>query len=329
MVNNKKKIKSRRSNVRTVKYTGGQPTKSNRGSVGWASSAGDLEQVHSIANPFSSAARGSKLPDTDSSKSVAVSIVSRTQVSTIGAGGHWAAKITSNPQSSIAEATTITGAIITTFGAAASIPDYTAMSTQFSKKRLVSWGVKVFPTVAPTAQSGQFQMITDPTIANGINTSSSFHEENLSYPNSEATVQWISKPIGNQYLEYTAFNVYDDWDQLCIFANGLSTINGPTHIIEVFYNYECQVSFGQLAAAIATPAAESKPHVLAAVAHVHKQAAGSKLAAEVKSGMLDWVRGAIGRAMQVGEMYLGNKLRGTAGGGRNLISQYAHIPMVD
>jgi hypothetical protein len=297
--------------------------------VGYVSAHQDVEQVHSLVNPFSSSARGSKLPDVDSSRSVPISIVTRNPVATIGSAGVWAVRLKPSLANWSAGATTITGSVVTTLGAASSVPDYTALASQFIKYRIVSWGFKIYCTLPPTEQAGQFQVITDPDIGNGADTASSFYEENLTFPNSEQTVQWVSKPIGNQYLNYIPMTDDHSWDEVLIYASGLSNVNATTHLIETFYNIECQVMLGQITAAIATPAADHKPHVLAAVATVHKKSAGARVGAAVKAGLLGWIKGALGRAANIGMNYVGSMLGSKTGMSLPQLTQYGHIPMVD
>jgi hypothetical protein len=257
---------------------------------------------------------------------VAISLVAKTTMST-GVSGSASLRI----KPSLAETFSIgtqTGLLITAFAAPTALPDNTAIAAQFSKYRIVSFGVKVYSTLAPTAQSGYFSMITAPVFAANTNTGSSFWEEVLNYPTTETGVQWVSKPVGNQYLDYV--DIADDasWDHLVVFASGLpiSTLNAVQ--VEIFLNLECQVALGTLASAIATPAAPHRPHILSAVGEVHQKYGGSKLASAVKAGLGTYIKGVLSRAAQAGMKYL----TGSMFPGANSplpIGDFSHIPMVD
>jgi len=298
--------KKRANRTTKVQYTKGKPTRNSRGSVSFTSSASDIDQVHSLSNPFTASARGSKLPDSDSSKSVPITIIHRNNISTDANGkfGIWVrptlAEVTTT-------ATTVSGYTFTTMGTPVAVADNTAIAAQFSKYRIVSWGVKVYSTLAPTNQSGYFTMITDPTLAAGMSANSAFYEEVLTYPTTETTVQWISKPVGNSYLDYIDIASAHSWDELAIYGD-LLPASGAVLQIEVFFNLECQVKISAISAAIATPAADHKPHILTALGDVAKKAAGSKLADDVKRGFLTWIKGALGRGAQMGSMYLSKAL---------------------
>lgn len=293
MTSNKNARRKRASQKKNVQYSTGQPTRNGRGSIGFSSSLADFEHVHSISNPFSPSARGSKLPDSDSSKSVAISLVQKFTPDT-NAGGDFIRIIKPNLNEAYG-ATTLIGSSIATISGYLPIADYAAVTAQFATVRLVSFGVKIYSTLAPTAQSGYFSMITNPEFGVGADALSSFYEETLSYPTSEQTVQWISKPIGNSYLDYRVFSADQPWDSLMIWGTGLPVSTNNVFTIEVFYNLECQVALGSLSSAIATPAAPHKPHILAAVGETLKKVGGSKLAAAAKEGFMTWIKGALQR----------------------------------
>jgi len=330
MPKNKQKASRRSNNSKNVQYTVGRPTKNGRGSVAFTSSLADVQHVHSLVNPFSPSARGSKLPDSDSSKSVAISLVQKFTPDT-DSGGNFVRFI----QPSLIDTyvpTTLLGHSVTATSAAVSIADYAAVAASFSTYRIVSWGVKIYSTLAPTAQSGYFTMITDPKFAVGADGDSSFYEETLSYPTSEKTVQWVSKPMGNSYLDYHAIATpVLPWDSLMIMGVGLPATTSDVFIVEVFFNIECQVALGALTSAIATPAAAHKPHILAAVADVHKRSSGSKVASAVKAGFIGWIKGALSRGATMARNAISNYASSMSGGTLPplQLTDYSHVPMVD
>jgi len=301
----KKNNAQNNSNTRRIRYTSGRPSKTSRGSVGFVTSQQDHNQVHSITNPFSQEARGSKLPDSDSSKSVPISIVTRY---TLGSNTAGQAAFTMRPSiaSSFSTAQTISGTTVDTFNTFQSIADNAAMAAQFSTYRIVSWGFKVFTRLAPTAQSGAFRIITDPSFVGGVNTASSFFEETLAFPTSETSVQWISKPVGNAYRDYIPIGNTASWDHVLFFAGGLPASVASVFEVEVYYNLECQVALGALSSAIATPAAEHKPHIMSAAGEVLKQLGGTKLAKDAKQSIGSWIQGALRRVAKAGLGLLGS-----------------------
>jgi len=262
-------------------------------------------QLHGLSNPFSQHARGSKLPDTDSSKSVPVSLVNRYTRSS-DANGNLAIRVKPDLANNIATATTITGNVITTFGTPASTVDYTALAAQFEKYRIVSWGVKIYSTLAPTDQSGFFTVMTNPTFGDGMDAASCFYEETRTFPVTETSVQWISKPVGNSYLDYALISVYEPWDECCIYASGLPASTSGCIQIEVYFNLECQVTLGAISSTIATPAADSKPHLLTAMGHVAKHLGGTKLANDAKSSILSILGRGLSAALKTGATYAGS-----------------------
>jgi len=296
-------VKNKR-NTKNIQYTTGKPSSKTRGSLSYAASQSDVNQLHGLSNPFCPEARGSKLPDVDSTKSVAVSLVNRHTVSSDATG-----KLAVRFQPSLAAhksiATTITGDVITTFGAATATTDNAALASAFDDYRIVSWGVKVYTTLAPTSQSGFFTVITGPSLGNGVNAASSFFEETKTYPLTETTTQWISKPVGNGFMDYSNITSACPWDEVVIYASGLPASAAGALQFEVYINLEAQVALGTITSAIATPAADHKPHLLTAMGHVANKLAGSKMAQDAKQGMSTWLIRGLKAAAKTGLSMLG------------------------
>jgi hypothetical protein len=293
-------------NTKKIQYTTGKPSRSNRGTLSFANNIGDEMQIRSLSNPFSPLARGSKIPDSDSTRSVAISLVNRYTRSS-DANGNLAVKFAPNLAAHTATATTITGNVVTTFGAATATVDNTAVAAQFKDYRIVSWGVKIYSTLAPTSQSGFFTVITNPTLDDGMDASSSFFEETKTYPVTETSTQWISKPIGNSYRDYVAIASGQSWDEVVIYASGLPVSTAGCLQFEVYLNLECQVQLGAITSAIATDAADHRPHILTAVGHVAKSLAGSKTAQDAKAGISSWIKRGLAAAAKTGLSLLGQR----------------------
>jgi hypothetical protein len=184
--------------------------------------------------------------------------------------------------------------------------DYTALAGQFEKYRIVSWGVKVYSTLAPTNQSGFFTVMTNPLFADGMDAASCFYEEVRTFPVTESSVQWISKPVGNSYLDYASIASAGSWDECCVFASGLPASTSGCIQLEVYFNLECQVQLGAITSTIATPAADSKPHLLAAMGHVAKHLGGTKLAQDAKASVMSILGRGLKAALKTGATYAGS-----------------------
>jgi hypothetical protein len=133
-----------------------------------------------------------------------------------------------------------------------------------------------------------------------MDAASSFYEEARTFPVTETSVQWISKPVGNEYLEYQPIAGSHQWDECCIYVSGLPAAAVGAMQFEVYINLECQVTIGVVSAAIATPAADSKPHMLTAMGHVAKHLAGTKVAQEAKEGLLSLLGRGLKAAVKTG-----------------------------
>jgi len=303
-----------------AKYTFSEPTRNMRASTGDGIKRAKkaVDTVHGLANPFSDSARGSKLPDADSSRSVAVTIRDSFNFSNITAANSTTNAICLNP--SLAEAwnsPTAIGGTNITFGTMQPINDYTAVAAAFGKYRIVSWGVRIYSIQAPTEQSGNMKFMTLPfaieagTFAYG----GSFFEEVNFTGVANGDVHWISKPIGNQYLDYVDIDSTHSWNSLVVYIDGCPEDTVNVFRAEVFYNLECQVKLSSVSASLATKADDHNPTLLAAASNVHNRrdhihkgstsSLGTKLwglakncLADLASSAVPYVGGAIGNILR-------------------------------
>lgn len=300
---------SRRRNTKNLQLHTGAPTRNTRG--GFAVSQHDINELQGLTNPFSAHARGSKLPDSDSSRSVAITLVERRGVGTL-ASGKFAVRVTGTLKDSVGFATAISGQTATTFGAMEEVSDMAAFEAQFQNYRIVSWGVKAFTSLAPLDQKGIFTMFTIPPAGvstgaiDGFNAGSSLYEEVRNFPITDTTVQWISKPVGIEHREYKSVFDTQEWDDLVIFGQGLP-VSQTVMFLEIYYNLECTVKFGEMSGAAATAAADFKPHMLAGMGHVAKHLAGTKTGQEIKSSIGHWIKQGLLTAGKTGLAVLANK----------------------
>jgi len=305
--NNGKLRNSKKYNFRT-----GAPTLNPKAGLSLhANSLRDEHEVHALSNPFCAEARGSKIPDENNSRSIAISLVQRKSLVS-SASGLLCTNVRGGLEDYERTATSLTGTVATTFSACVPVTDFTAIDAVIDEYRIVSWGVKIFPTVEPTSQSGYFQLITIPPTStstatlDGFDSGSSLFEEIRNFPTTDTTAQWISKPIGNEWKNYNVTTTTPSWDELVIFAAGLPA-SRTCFTIEVYYNIEAQVKFGSITASTATPAAMYKPAIMAAVGHVGRRASGAKTHNEFRQSIGHWVKQGLLYAGKAGIQYLGNK----------------------
>jgi hypothetical protein len=273
--NNKRNGK--RTGPKVIQYKTGKPTPRPRGSVGFATGQQDLAQVHSITNPFCDEARGAKVPDDDSTKSIPVSIWDVQSYPSIGT--RFGVAIQPALLNNTYLALTMDGTKILTWQAGANITDYNALTAGIQAFRIVSWGVRVYSTLPPTQQSGYYRFITVPesAFATPFTYASSLFEEVKAYPLTDTTVHWISKPIGTTWKEYKAYNTTMDWERLVVVADGLPSSVAGAITVEVVFNIEAQPNLGSITGALSTQALPHKPHVLSAAAQTLAKHAGSHI----------------------------------------------------
>lgn len=265
--------------------------------------AGDLQQVTAMANPFSAAARGSKVPDSDSSRSIAVTVRDRFTL-TSDAGGHVGCEVRPTITNMFRLSATAASTEITTWGSLVSAVDKAAIDGSFSQYRIVSWGIRVIPVNAVMEQKGSMRVITSPAAAAPAPfvTSGGLHEDIQTFPNYGSDVHWISKPKGNAHLDYVDITATCSWDRVIVHIVNQEPSKAVAEV-EVIMNIECQVDLNSIVASAATPAADHKPHVLTAANKVHTrrptvhngstQSLGSKLWGFAKNALVDVASSAI------------------------------------
>jgi hypothetical protein len=236
----------------------------------------DAAYAHALVNPFSDEARGVKCPDDDSSRSVAFQLKWRSDLASDGSG---VAGVAYNPILSAMrnKAATLTAASIPTWGSDGRSSDFTAINSAFASYRIVSWGIRIIPLMAPTDQSGYIRIITTserPSNNTPFVTDGGFFEEVEDFPVANSEVHWVAKPVGNTYKEYVAVSSSAaSWEYVVVSIHGAQP--NADFIIEVVYNVEAQVKLESISGAIATPAADHAPRVLAAADHARNRVKNS------------------------------------------------------
>lgn len=263
----KNKNKGRRTRVsKPVDYNYATPgnTASSVGSVGAPTL---LNQVEGIVNPWSMHATGSKVPDDDGAKSVAMTI-SYPKSFKVDANGFGATYVAPDLNALFTSSSTIDGATqtVTTFGAPISVANYAEISAAFHRYRHVSWGVRVYSTLAPTEQKGSYKIVTMPeNPPNGWSWAGGLFEDTVSLPLSEKGIHWISKPIGVNHKEYITPASTAFWTRCVVIVEG-APVSSTAYTIEIVLNLECQINIGSITSVLATPAADNNTLVNSAAA---------------------------------------------------------------
>jgi hypothetical protein len=166
---------------------------------------------------------------------------------------------------------TYSGTGVTTWGSFQQGPNVSTVTAAAGQYRIVSWGIRVFSQLAPTNQSGHIRFITSTEDVNtgaAFTTTGSFYEEISEYAVAGSNIHWVSKPVGIEWKEYIPISSLASYEQLVIYATGLPA-SSDAFRVEVTFNVELQPKPNEIAAALATAALVSKPHVLQAASHVH------------------------------------------------------------
>jgi len=297
--NSKKNTGTKSANLRYSK-----PQRNPSSAIGSKQIKGDVAQTCGITDPWCVHATGSKLPDSDSSKSVPVTLKFSYSCQT-NAEGRMAKTVEPSLLANLGGSNIVTASEVSTWNADQSIPDYSAVAAQFHSYRIVSMGVRVYSTLAPTNQSGFFKLITTPSspTAGAFVYTGGLHETISQYAVAGSDIHWIAKPIGVTYKEYVPIANRQSWDTLYIMGEGLPNSTASAVQIEVVMHLECQIKLGGISAALATKAADHKEHVLAASARAHSTrpssyngnttSFSSMLGSFAKNALLDVATGAL------------------------------------
>lgn len=224
-------------------------------------------KVHGLINPFSDDSRGSRIPDDNGSKSIPLTLRWFSNLAS-DSEGDIGATVGPQMKEQFKSATALTGTVITTWGTAVSSGEWTSIKDDISSYRVVSWGVRFFPTLAPTSQSGSARVVTVPTIpVNGIDPGQGLFEEVYDFPVANCDIHWVSKPIGNMWKEYIGVDeTTSTWDNVVFLATGLPA-SQTCFKMEVFCNLECQPKFNTIAGTVSGHAEPHNPHRMAAANH--------------------------------------------------------------
>lgn len=295
------------------------------GSVGGISSTALHQQVVGLTNPWSVHARGSKVPDSDSSKSI-TSTISWPKTFSVNSSGKAAICVRPELNHNILVADAINGTlqqVITFNPSPVPVPDYAALEKAFDSYRIVSWGIRVYTTLAPTNQAGSYKIITLPEDPiDGFSWGGSLWEETASFPLSQQDIHWIAKPIGVAHKEYRALDTVQSWDRVFIAVEG-APASSEAFTIELVYNLECQINIGSISSTMATKAADHNPHVVGASSKTLAVHGGVHSSPSFGSIISQAAKYALVEGASAVMPMIGPLIRGMAGSGRK-----RNVPMI-
>jgi len=233
------------------------------------------KHLHGNSNPFSVEADGSKIPDGNTSKTVALQVKQTISMSS-DASGKLYHQFQANLMDMHMYALTFSGAAVATWSASEDSDYVTALNTQYSRYRVVSWGIRIFTVLSPTEQSGSIVcQSADELHANPDYTSYLF-EEVKSFATDDLEVVFIGKETDARRRQYrlidaagTAAAARDvGMNILYVGGSGLPA-SKQCFTAEIVMNIECQPLSLTTGSLLATPAAHHDPIGLAAVANTH------------------------------------------------------------
>lgn len=234
--------------------------------------AGDHAHTVALSNPFSEQAVGAKLPDENSTKSVAVTI---RDTFTMATDANGRADVCVGPNvgaNTYTHAATSGSTGVSTWASGNTLTDIAAYQAAFDKYRIVGWGLKVTNLEPPTNQSGFFRIITTPSppyASTPFITNGGLHEDIKIFPGSEMDIHWISKSQGAEFKDYIQWTgiAAPSWDYCHIRYEGGPASKSAAVLVQVVYHLECQIELGSVSSTMATAAAPHKPHVMTASAN--------------------------------------------------------------
>jgi hypothetical protein len=268
-----KRQTKRSSGRQSANYTYAVPSLDGRNSMGSALHS-TMESVCALTNPFCPAAKGSKIPDDDSANSIAIT-VKDTHLFSTDANGLCAFSVQANLNAVTRSATTFSSGVPTVYGASTAVAEYASYDSSFDQYRIVSFGVRVYSTLAPTEQSGAMRFITSAERATaGAPLTGGLFDSVDTYPVANGDIHWVSKPIGTTWKEYRDFGTLGEYNALNVYIYGAKASVTDAFTVEIIFNLECTVNIGSVTAAMSTPGADHNPMALTAASKTHSKHSG-------------------------------------------------------
>lgn len=286
-----KKGKSKGSVPAKLRYS--KPTKNTRGSIGGQDVSRAVEKVCSLTNPFCESSKGARIPDDDSAPSMGIRIIERFHFGT-NANGKAAFRFNPGPGTVAGTATTITGDTVTTWAAMSALSDNAALTGSFGQYRIVSVGIRVYTTLAPTNQSGSVKFVTsDALLADGVDMESSLWNATSAEPVAGLDHRWVAKPQGNEWKQYISFGSTADYTRFGLYVTGAPASTPDCFVAEIYFNMEVTPKLGTVAAAGAKPGVPHDQLALTAASKVHSKHNGHHQSPGFFQRMVGLAKGAL------------------------------------
>lgn len=226
--------------------------------------------VCALTDPFCAHAEGARIPDENSAHSVAHTLRAVHMVST-DANGSAAFSVNPNVTFGFDLATTIVGTTVTVWGGPSAWNGTSLFANNFEKMRIVSWGVKMIPVMAPANQSGFCYVNTlAHAVTSGIDLAAGIAMEKEVFPIHGGGFAWVSRPMGHEWKEYRDVVMGSDhsYTKLACLVVGAPASTTNAFAVEITVNLEAIPVYSAIAAGLATPGVPHRPHVLQTASHV-------------------------------------------------------------
>lgn len=263
-----KQSKRKQPSTALVTRTYGRPSRSQRtGAVPRALKQAVCSQV----DPFCPHAQGAKRYGSDASYTIPMAIRKFVSIGTNASGDaclHFSTKL----DNMYATAGTVVSGVPGTWYYN-DAPDYANFSSYFSAFRVVNSGIRVFSQVSATASQGVVHAIvqkTDLTLAQGVDLTSSFHEEVERYPLAGVDLHIIAKPDGEAANTWHPINeLTTAYNDIYIGFTGCAastTVAAAEIVMHVEFQPITNSTWGQLS----SPPAPAHPLIQAAASNVQR-----------------------------------------------------------
>jgi len=268
-----KKGKRQSSKPASLRY--GLPASSQRAVLG-AIQNGKHAKVCALTNPFCQSAKGARVPDDDSAFSTSFQLRTTVNLSTIGTQA--SISVRADPSELYRQGATYTGTTVDTWGSYNAFADYTDFAAQFDKYRIVSFGVRFYPTVAPTNQAGEYRAVTTADFAgNGIDVNGGLWNSVATSSVAGLDLHYIARPTGVDWKKYVDVSSLSDWDSLTVLFSGLpAAASVPSAVAcEIIMNVEVLAKSASVVSALTKPGEDHDPIALGASSKVHAAHTGT------------------------------------------------------
>jgi len=256
-------------------------------------------------DPFSAHSCCKQL-DSSTTKCFSVKMTQRIPLTTGSSSGKFALHIAPHIASCYQTAATWTGDDVTTWSSATNLEGYN--STDFSKYRIVSAGVRFFSSSSATTSKGLVGMAQTTGTQATFDTSSSLYQEVevMSFYEADMT-QSLKLPSAAGWVSYSDSSNGDGLPHMYVYGTGMDTSLAAGYA-EITFNLEVRPKDENFAARLAGPGGPSVPQLDAAISNVR-----AAMPAIVKGGTESFARSAITWVQKEVETLINSGVDGLAG----------------